>query len=844
MNNYQSPITNHQSPITNHQSPITNHQSPITNHQSPITNHQSPITNHQSPITNHQSPITNHQLPITNHQLPITNHQSPITNHQSPITNHQSPITNHQSPITNHQSPITNHQSPITNHQSPITNHQSPITNHQSPITNHQSPITNHQSPITNHQSFPIFWILRISRLFQKGTFFMSNSIYTVYIYECLSSCLIILIKLQIYFFGMKFQSIIFCLLLLQNRTLVDGQGYFTCSAHSDCYPFMQPFCSGNSCIPPSSNSDCDYLGIGLGHMGTWVTTGYTLCTRSCSTNKDCSTLPTARICSFGYCAECLADSDCDALGFQAHNCLSATSTFSFCDYAGAITDCAAGLPGCASFTIACFPDANSNRCWLGCASTSDCSDGVCILNSNPDSPSGTCTDFTIWPPSISCSTNNDCPSLTSSQCWSGTYCSACSEDSGCTHLSGTEYCNSGTCQFCSLSNNAECSSVTASACSGGLFCTACSADLDCSHLSSTPYCNSGTCGACSVADNSGCPKTNSSKCSSSTTSTTFTCIACSVDADCAHLTKTPICNDLGICGTSDYSTAYNITLTPSQLATTLSLASGSSAQAAVTSASLAVSTLSGAGSRLFGATFGAQMLQMCVFINISYPSQVLVFFNTSSSVNIALPIFPDVLSSSYYTEDATLNQIEDNGTLQMFAVSPYVYDNVASTVITLIMTLLLVGFVYGLAHHKIRGKCSNPKIVRFYQRLDIACSNSFIAGVFSNTLQLGFYSFLNLKYPIIKTGFGIANLVSSIIFLVIVGAYFTWSIIRLRKIYREKALMRKEAKNKVKPLDESNIPKNDESPELKNEKEMGKVKIEVDKDENKDEKKDEKKRK
>ena len=384
----------------------------------------------------------------------------------------------------------------------------------------------------------------------------------------------------------MKFLSILFSLQLLKIILVANGQ--VQCSSTTDCNAFLLGQCSSGTCNHPSNTADCDYLGAEATMITIYSSPPESVCTKTCSTNSDCSALPTAKICST-HCRECQNGADCTAMGFQNHRC---DTTSGFCYYLSAINACIPGSTYCGSANnYPCLDD--SARCWLECVNSDDCRNSRCQVGATENFPYGACSDYTNIPPSISspctsssqclsasapiclggsctsCSLDSDCDGLYMTHyCNSGTCglckainyagcgtlsaakcddisftCIACASDDDCGHFFGDPYCNLGTCGSCSVANNAGCSSVSTAKCSSGASCVACSADSHCTHLTSTPYCNSGICGACSVTSNAGCLSPSTAKCSSG-----YFCVACSGDSDCSHLSSTPYCNS-GACG-------------------------------------------------------------------------------------------------------------------------------------------------------------------------------------------------------------------------------------------------------------------------------------------------------
>ena len=335
--------------------------------------------------------------------------------------------------------------------------------------------------------------------------------------------------------------------LLSINFIAARSQTAPSCVNDSDCYPFLIPYCiAQTTCGYSSSNSDCDYLGTGLGIMINFLE--YAGCTRTCSTNTDCSTLPTAKICSTTsaprYCVECETSADCTAISFLNHNCVS-----EFCQRPNPTTDnwvyCNQSNY-CLNLTLGCFDD--SVRCWPLCTENTECVNSSCIAGADSINDTyGICGFQTSVPPSISsagCSSNNDCTAVSASVCSQARECVPCSADSDCNHLTATLLCDSGVCSTCLESNNSGCTLLSASKCVNHA-CASCQTNLDCSQFSSTAsFCDNGdVCSPCLESDNSGCSSVMASKCLN------HVCASCQSHTDCSQFSSTaPFCDAGGVC--------------------------------------------------------------------------------------------------------------------------------------------------------------------------------------------------------------------------------------------------------------------------------------------------------
>ena len=240
----------------------------------------------------------------------------------------------------------------------------------------------------------------------------------------------------------------------------------YGCTTDADCQAFENPTCGdlmSNLCDSPLDNSYCDYLGAGTGYMVDF--SGVALCSRTCSSHSDCSSLPTAKICWLDntpkYCVECLNTENCTAMGFKNHDCY-----LGFCKYPLGDTHCHANTNYCGSTTVECFDD--TIRCWFPCSSNGDCGGSATCVPGVTFTGGGVWSALTNLPPSASpsagCSTDNDCPTVKAAYCDNGS-CTACNDDSHCTHLSSTPYCDESTCRACEPNSHSGCSDPTAAKC-------------------------------------------------------------------------------------------------------------------------------------------------------------------------------------------------------------------------------------------------------------------------------------------------------------------------------------------------------------------------------------------
>ena len=329
------------------------------------------------------------------------------------------------------------------------------------------------------------------------------------------------------------------------------------CSNDGDCgHLSLTPYCNSGTCGACKTSDDS---GCSSATASKCFDTGSAYICTTCSVDSDCNHLSSIPYCNSGTCGECKTSDNSGCSSATASKCIdplsiaqcTGCSTNSDCSHLSSTPYCNSGICGfCSTSTNAGCNSVSASKCSASSGSTFSCTtcslDSDCSnLSSTPYCNGGTCGLCRI-------SDNTGCGTPTASKCvdtGSAYECTTCSSDTDCNHLSQTIYCNSGTCGKCKTSDNNGCSSETASKCTSpgsGNPCTACSVDSDCSHISSTPYCNSGTCGACKTSDNSGCLSEIASKCTNS--GSFYSCSACSVDADCNHLSTTPYCNS-GTCG-------------------------------------------------------------------------------------------------------------------------------------------------------------------------------------------------------------------------------------------------------------------------------------------------------
>ena len=334
----------------------------------------------------------------------------------------------------------------------------------------------------------------------------------------------------------MKFQTFLGIMLLIIRLELT-ACAQFHCTNNDACQSVLALRCETTTltCIRPSLTTDC----MEISPYGVVVQIGspisMNICTKSCLTHSDCFGLPTAKICSpsSSTCVECLDSTDCSAMGFIGHECNSG-----FCQYDQTQSNpCGPTSPYCNDMTgLGCFDD--TLKCWptcstmISCSSTSECIEGAL------DMVTGVCSKFSHLPPSISCTSNEDCMHVELAQCSLGV-CTPCSSDSHCSHIWANRFCEGGTCRLCKPSDNSGCYSPYSSRCDASIYqCLPCFADSDCSNFPLTPFCDSDACRECRPSDNTGCTDLSAPRCSD----ISYKCDICQTDADCSRFTSTPYC--------------------------------------------------------------------------------------------------------------------------------------------------------------------------------------------------------------------------------------------------------------------------------------------------------------
>mgnify|MGYP001015669730 CR=1 FL=1 len=570
------------------------------------------------------------------------------------------------------------------------------------------------------------------------------------------------------------------------------------CLDSTHCTSRSASRCSSNACVPCTDANDCHFNPenqcLASPPPATCV---------QCRTDADC-VLPTSRcLLSTHKCVTCLTDTDCSG---STPRCLTSTSTCVACI---SNSDCnSVSESKCTSNT--CVP----------CSVTADChfsTSPFCLTSATPKK-------------CVQCLTNNDCSSTPLTPlCSSTNTCVQCISDSQCTSLIAPK-CSSNTCVPCTA--DADCHFSQTPMClttESPAQCVQCLSNSDCSATPKSPICSSLN-GCVECNSNSDCKEVTASKCEYNV------CEACESDKDC-HFDDTPACSSSGVCVSAcdKYFTSCTscadgrylhesscVTSCPSSYTensetntcdpglsqaeeTTKSMSSVASSGTQIASTTMALNQIKGvAGAGMLGAAMGAQMVVMCKYINISYPSNVIIFFNNSFPVTITIPGFTNPLASDAYDADSELNKIYDNGNLELFEVSQYVFDNVGDAVITLALCSLLAGFVYMIPRVRIFAYCISPKLIKMIRKGEILGSNFVLINFFSNALQVVFYSCLNLYYPTIYTPFGYVNFVGSVGFLFAVTYYQVWTIFKLREIYYEKkALAESEAQQKAEAKEE-----------------------------------------
>ena len=600
------------------------------------------------------------------------------------------------------------------------------------------------------------------------------------------------------------------CITVAKSRCSSAGS-CVACSNNNDCTKFSStPVCSTstspNKCAQCGEHSDCPSTTASKCSSGS--------CT-SCTAHSHCERFSSTPKCSGGQCVECVANNDCTSV--SASRC-SGTNTCATCM---ASTDCtqfnATGTTLCSTILNQCVKCLANSNCTSVSASKCDSSTGSCTTCvENTDCERLTSTPFcsTTLSKCVACLMDTDCPSVSASKCspTTGT-CTTCSVNDDC-HFALTPFCSTTLLKCVECLSNNDCTSVSTSKCSATTgTCTSCTEDSDCSTTPATPMCSTTLSKCVECLTDTDCDSVSAPKCSSSSGS----CTACTQDSDC-HFTETPACSSSSVCVSvctkyqtqctscsnglyllndtclstcpSGYTANRNTnacdeTTNAELIATVESMADASSTGASVASAAMLANVLRGAGgANLLGSAFGAQMVIFCKFMNITYPDHVMVFFNSSNPISLSIPIDLQIFTSDYYPEDSEINQINDNGNLEYFEVSQYVYDNVLDQVATLLLTIIVTGLVYAAANFRCFQRAYSERAKNIIKQADILISNFVIMAVFSNTLEVVFYSLLNLYYPTIYTRFGWMNFVSSIVFVILILIYFVWSIIKLRKIY------------------------------------------------------------
>jgi hypothetical protein len=104
-------------------------------------------------------------------------------------------------------------------------------------------------------------------------------------------------------------------------------------------------------------------------------------------------------------------------------------------------------------------------------------------------SPEGDC---------VECTENTHCTTEAAPRCDTGSYaCGDCTAPADCTEFPATPNCDatSGACVQCA--SNDHCTSTSASVCDTNNLCQPCEMDADCEHLTDTPVCDNGECVQC-----------------------------------------------------------------------------------------------------------------------------------------------------------------------------------------------------------------------------------------------------------------------------------------------------------------------------------------------------------
>ena len=325
------------------------------------------------------------------------------------------------------------------------------------------------------------------------------------------------------------------------------------CSGGQTCVKDKRVHLCANTCTGPTStcttDSQCIYIANDNGSGGGF----YCL---SCENDVDCESWSgsSSSTCNSGICSpafvSCKQNSDCTSL------------TASYCNDDDVCKPCTSNSH-CNRFTAT--PVCNSGTC-VQCNGHSDCpaietaqcSSNTCV----PCTANTHCSRFSATPvcktsegKCVKCVEHSDCNSASASQCSASNTCVACTASSQCTHISGKPYCNStGTCVECT--SNAHCTSLTKADCressnypASPHYCQGCtlSHNSQCDKFPETPVCknpgaSTGVCVPCITHED--CPTAAAAQCSSSNT-----CIACTTNTHCTHLTETPLCKNPGAGG-------------------------------------------------------------------------------------------------------------------------------------------------------------------------------------------------------------------------------------------------------------------------------------------------------
>ena len=577
------------------------------------------------------------------------------------------------------------------------------------------------------------------------------------------------------------------------------------CLTNADCPLKTAAKCDSNACVPCTSSTDCSLFSSEIQCL---TSVSPATCV-ACRTDTDCGgTTPRCSTSSY-TCVACVSDSDC---GGTTPRCLTSSNT---CVACLSNSDCTSVSESKCSTSNTCEPCSVTADCHFAtspfCLTTETPKKCVqCLADSDCSSTSLTPKCSTSTNTCVQCNSDSDCTSLIAPKCSSNT-CIACSSDSDC-HFSTTPKCLT--------------SSTPAQ-------CVQCLLDTDCASSSTTPICSTTLFGCIQCNSDADCTSLSASKCSSNL------CTACVTDSDC-RFDSALACSSSGVCvstctkyGTSCTSCTsglylYNSTCVSScplsytanpttntcdpglsqAEEATKSVSSVASSGTQIASTTMALNQIRGvAGAGMLGAAMGAQMVIMCKYINISYPSNVIIFFNNSFPVTLTIPGFTNYLASDTYYADSELNQINDNGNLELYEVSQYVFDNVGDAILTLVLCACLAGFVYMIPRLRIFTYCISPKLIKMIRKGEILGSNFVLINFFSNALQVVFYSCLNLYYPTIYTPFGYVNFVCSVGFLIAVAYYQVWTLYKLREIYYEKrALAESEADKNTEEIAEEKV--------------------------------------